>query len=133
MNPLKILFIITDLGIGGAERFLLDLTCELENYEFIDFKIASLEENVDYVEFNDSEKMLFLDYKLFSFGEVATNEKYTRLLDEFKPDIIHSNRFLGEFITSYDVRENIKYVCHGHDNMVQFSPFTLKTLFLKER
>ncbi len=33
--------------------------------------------------------------------------------------MVHTHRFLAEFLSSYYVSPDIAYVCHGHDNMVQ--------------
>lgn len=133
MKNIKILFTITDLGKGGAERFLLDLITELDNYPTIEYRIASLFKSVQYEEFRNNDRIHFLNYKTFSLRGENKNEEYSQLLDSFQPDIIHSNRFLGEFITTYDIRSDIQYVCHGHDNMIQFQPFTVQTLFNKKR
>lgn len=128
MKELKILFVITDLGKGGAERFLLDLVSELETYPQIDYRIASLYNTVEYEEFKGNNKIHFLDFTTFSLRKKNHNSGYSDLLNDFQPDIIHTNRFLAEFITSYDVRPSINYVCHGHDNMIQFKRFSLKCL-----
>lgn len=133
MKNIKVLFTITDLGKGGAERFLLDLITELDKYSTIEYRIASLFESVQYEEFKDNDKIHFLNYKTFTLRGENKNQEYIDLLDSFQPDIIHSNRFLGEFITAYDVRSTIKYVCHGHDNMIQFQPLIIKTLINKEK
>ncbi|MBX2948261.1 MAG: glycosyltransferase family 4 protein [Crocinitomicaceae bacterium] len=128
MKALKILFVITDLGKGGAERFLLDLTSQLETYPHIDYRIASLYNMVQYEEFKNNDKIHFLDFATFSLKTKNYNATYSDLLNDFQPDIIHTNRFLAEFITSYDIRRSIKYVCHCHDNMVQFKRFSLSSL-----
>lgn len=133
MAKLKVLFVITDLGKGGAERYLLDLVEQIEShYPQIDYRIASLYENVQYDEFKNNPKVVFLNYQAFSLRSKAENAKYSQLLSDFKPDIVHSHRFLGEFITAYDVRPSIKYICHGHDNMIQFKPLSLSNGLTKE-
>lgn len=131
MKKLKVLYTITDLGKGGAERFLLDLTTELDNYPEIEYKIAVCQKIIKYDEFIDHPKTIFLEYVPFSLKQKNFNEKYSQLLDKFQPDIIHSNRFLGEFVTAYDVRPKIKYICHGHDNMIQMRPLKGKDYITK--
>lgn len=133
MMKIKVLYTITDLGKGGAERFLLDLTTELEKYSNIEYKIAVCNAEIKYDEFKNHPKTVFIDYQPFSLKSKNANLKYTQLLDEFQPDIVHSNRFLGEFVTAYDVRKNIQYICHGHDNMIQMRPFSLKDIFNKQK
>src|SRR5690606_19406443 len=121
---IKILFLITDLGKGGAERYLIDLCNELENYNHIEYRIGSLFNNNQNEEFTENFPIIYLDYSTFSLIRKNENPKLKNLIEEFKPNIIHSHRYLGEFITSYYVDKKIKYVCHGHDNMIQFSNFS---------
>lgn len=138
-KKLKILYTITDLGKGGAERFLLDLITDLDaNYPFIEYRIAVADKIIKYDEFKENPNIHFVNYQPFTFKQLiglekTENKEYTQLLDEFQPDIIHSNRFLGEFMTLLDLRSEISYVCHGHDNMIQYRPFTFKTILNKQR
>ena len=131
MRKIKILFLITDLGKGGAERYLIDLCNELNLHDNIEFIVGSLFDNNQNQDFTQNIRIENLDYQTFSLRGKNSNAKYKQLLDEFKPDIIHSHRYLGEFITSYYVDPKIKYVTHGHDNMVQLQTFKLSTLFNK--
>lgn len=132
MEKLRILFLITDLGKGGAERFLIDLCTELEKNENIEFIIGSLFDNNQYEEHTKSFTVVNLDFQTFSLRKKNENKKYKQLLESFKPHIIHTNRFLAEFISSYYVDKNIKYVCHGHDNMIQFKKMKLQNVLSKE-
>lgn len=130
---LKILFLITDLGKGGAERFLIDLCTELSNYPNIEFIIASLFNINEYREFTSNFRVEYLDFEPFRLRGSNENTKYKKLIEEFKPDIVHSNRFLAEFLTSYNVSKKITYVCHGHDNMIQLQSNGLQTFLSKEK
>lgn len=127
----RILFLITDLGKGGAERFLLDLCKELQSYDNIEFKIGSLLENNQNEEYTKEFSVANLYYKPFSLFKKHEEIPYKNLLETFKPNIIHTHRFLAEFLSSYYVDKNIKYVCHAHDNMEQFNKFSLKILLNK--
>jgi glycosyltransferase involved in cell wall biosynthesis len=131
-EKLKILFLITDLGKGGAERYLIDLCNELKRYPFISFKIGILY-NYNLFEKETSDfDIIPLNFETFSFGKKNKNDAYLKLLQDFKPNVIHSHRFLGEFLSSYYIDKNIKYICHGHDNMIQFENFGIKTLTSKQ-
>jgi glycosyltransferase involved in cell wall biosynthesis len=133
MSPLRILFLITDLGRGGAERFLIDHCSALSNYPDIQFKIAVLYDNNQYPEDTKLFDIEFLDYATFSFFKSNSNLAYKKLLEDFKPNIIHTNRYLAEFLSSFYVDENITYVCHGHDNMIELANFHLSCLWNKPR
>ncbi len=121
MEKLRVLHLITDLGKGGAERYLLDLCAAWSRNPTIEFKIASLYN----LNLHEEETSLFdvryLDYKTFSLRNKNQNAKFHEILAEFKPHVIHTHRFLAEFLSSYSIDQSILYVCHGHDNMVQFN------------
>lgn len=133
MKKIKILFLITDLGRGGAERFLVDHCKGLSRYPEIEFKIGLLYNCNQYTEESQRFDLVDLEYETFSLFRKNENKKYNELLTEYKPDIIHSNRYLAEFITSYYLDKNITYVCHGHDNMIELDNLRLTTFFNKNR
>lgn len=130
-GDLRILHLITDLGKGGAERFLLDLTAGLASRAGITTAIAPLYPNDAYQAASGPAPILPLDYEPFSLSGQAHSDAYTRLLDEFRPHVVHTHRWLAEFLSSLDVRQDVSYVCHAHDNMVQLQPFAPRMLFKK--
>lgn len=124
---------MTDLGRGGAERFLVDHCMGLSGYPDIELKVGLLYNDNQYGEESRDFDLVDLEYKTFSLFRKNENKKYKELLIEYKPDIIHSNRYLAEFITSYYLDKNITYVCHGHDNMIELDILRLTTFFNKNR
>jgi len=133
MEKLRILFLITDLGKGGAERYLVDLCKQLQTINTVDFIIASLFDNNQYEAETKDFNIVNLNFQTFSFRRKNKNAILKKLLDDFKPHVIHTHRFLGEFISSYYILKNCVYVCHGHDNMEQFVNFEWKFLFNKKK
>lgn len=131
-NKLKILFLITDLGRGGAERILIDLCTELNKYLNIEFVIGTLFNNNQYSELTKKFKIINLNYKPYSFLKHTEYPEYKKLLDDFQPNIIHTHRFLAEFLSSFYVNNNIKYVCHAHDNIIQLKKWAIQYLFDKK-
>ena len=130
---MRILFLITDLNKGGAERYLIDLCSELRKYNDVEFIIGSLYSGNQYEDYTRDFKIVSLEYSTFSFFRKNECVKYKELLDTFKPDVVHTHRFLAEFLSSYYVDRNIKYICHGHDNMEQLDNFRLSWLFDKRK
>jgi glycosyltransferase involved in cell wall biosynthesis len=129
----KILFLIPDLDKGGAERFLVDHCLGLTSYPEIEFKIGVFFDNNQYVEESKVFDIVHLGYDIFSLFRKNENENFKKLLNEFKPDLIHSNLYLAEFLTTFYLDKNITYVCHGHDNMIELDSFKLPTLFNKKK
>lgn len=128
-NPIRILFLITDLGRTGAERFLIDLCTELSKDKKIEFVIAPLFDNNKYIDETKAFKIVNLNFQTFSLRKKNTCIQYQELLKSFKPHVVHTHRFLAEFLSSYYLDPKIKYVCHCHDNMIQFKNFAFDTLF----
>lgn len=133
MKKIKVLHLITDLGKGGAERFLIDLCQEILKRGDLDLKIGVLYDNNQYKSDTIGFPIEVLNYQTFKLLGKNQCERYSEILDSFRPDIVHAHRFLAEFITSHDLRRNIRYVCHGHDNMIQFTPLTPSDLLKKYR
>ncbi|MCK9207849.1 MAG: glycosyltransferase family 4 protein [Salinivirgaceae bacterium] len=133
-NPekLRILFLITDLGKGGAERFLIDLCTELQKRENIEFIIAPLFDNNQYRESTSLFNIVPLHYSEFRLFHKNEFPSYRKLLDEFRPHIIHTHRFLAEFLSAFYLQKGAKYICHGHDNMVQLNKLSFNSLINKE-
>src|SRR5437899_1377060 len=120
-SGLRILFLITDLGKGGAERFLIDLCTALQNRPDVEFVVGSLFENNEYTELTERLPIVQLHYVPFSLTIARDYATYRSLLQEFNPHIIHTHRYLAEFLSAQHVSKDVTYVCHGHDSMVQFA------------
>jgi glycosyltransferase involved in cell wall biosynthesis len=131
-RPLRVLYLITDFGIGGAERFLIDLATELCRRDNVDFIIGSLFDRDLYGELTNNLPIEQLRFKTFSLRGPNNCPAYTSLLERFRPDVIHTHLFLAEFLTSYWVSPDIAYICHGHDNMVQLRKPSWRTLSNRE-
>lgn len=129
---IKILFLITNFEKGGAERYLVDLCNYLASRDDVDIKIGVLNAANQYK--NETKNLDIIDLKstTFSFRKRNQNLAYSSLLDSYQPDIVHSHLYMAEFFTTIDLRKNIIYFCHGHDNIIPFGNFTLNTLFSKK-
>ncbi len=127
---MRILFIITNLGRGGAERFVVDIVEHLTTYRGVTCKIAYLMGPNLFKEYEDRVDFEFVDYKPARLREKNWTPRFHQIVADFRPDIIHTNLFLAEFISSECIYD-VQYVCHGHDNMIQFKKFTCYDLLSK--
>ncbi|MFN5318074.1 MAG: glycosyltransferase family 4 protein [Bacteroidia bacterium] len=80
---------------------------------------------IEFVELDCSIKFRFLRQPVFN------NQAWIDFMDGFKPDIVHSNLYLSELLVHSHVKNGVKYISHGHDNMPQLRRLDLKTLFNK--
>ena len=130
---LRVLYLINDFGKGGAQRYLIDLCTELLNRSELDFRIGTLFEDNQYLDLTSNLPVENLSYSTFSLLRKTKNLPYKKLLETFKPHIIHTHLYLSEFLSSFYPDQNIKYVCHCHDNMVQFDNMSFNTLFYRKK
>jgi glycosyltransferase involved in cell wall biosynthesis len=80
---------------------------------------------IEFVELDCSLKFRFLRQPVFN------NQAWIDFIDTFKPDIVHSNLYLSELLVHSHVKNGVKYISHGHDNMPQLRRLDFKTLFNK--
>lgn len=121
LPKLRVLFLITDLGKGGAERFLIDLSTALRARPDMDVVIGTLYDDNQYRSITEGLPIVQMHYSTFSFRQREECLAYKRLLEEFRPHVVHTHRFLAEFLSAQFVSDEIAYVCHGHDNMVELA------------
>jgi glycosyltransferase involved in cell wall biosynthesis len=131
-KKLRILFVIPTLGGGGAEILLGNIVEELfrkghevmivtlhpMHFTYENFPNKSfIEENIKILQCNSRVK--------FSFFKKPTiiNQHYKKIIEEFKPNIIHSHLFEAELIARTYYKKDIAYFSHGHDNMSQLLSF----------
>jgi glycosyltransferase involved in cell wall biosynthesis len=118
-RPLRILYVIPDFGKGGAERALLDICHYLQTRPDFELRIVCLYRRNENAEGTKDLDIVYADYETFSLRGKNENLVYKQVLEEFRPDVVHTHLFLAEFLSSYYPDPSVKYVCHGHDNMIQ--------------
>ena len=131
---MRILFLVQSLGKGGAERLILDICNELNNRQGIEHLIISfskqndyptLSKQVNYVVCNSSVQLSLLKTNKIDI------DAYLKIVQDFKPDVIHSNVYKTELISREYLFPEVKYFTHCHNNMPEFKRFSLKTFFNK--
>ena len=141
-NKFNILHIIPLLGCGGAEVLLGNIVnkqIEL-GYKVIICCLYPFHSSFD----NYPNKDFLIDNGLIKFintrvvfslkgkTKIIGND-YIKLLNDFKPNVIHSHLFEAELIAMSHLLPEVKYVSHIHDNIIQFKKFNKKDLINKNR
>ncbi|MBL0309837.1 MAG: glycosyltransferase family 4 protein [Bacteroidetes bacterium] len=131
---MKILHVIPSLNKGGAERLAVNISTELGHRPGVDIKLVTFRKDNAYLgligDVDAQTIPAFVIPSLTGKGRVDVHS-WIRLLDEFKPDVIHSHLFESEMVTRYTLRPGTVYVTHCHDNMAQLKSFSCNTLFNK--
>ncbi len=133
---MKILYIIPNLRKGGAERLVLNICNELQKRQNIKVKLITFSDINEYQFLTKNIDWQVIPSKVIpsiTGKPVIEINNYVKAVENFKPDIIHSNLFEAEIISRKHIFSDVAYVTHIHDNMKQFRNFSLKTIFKKER
>lgn len=139
-SGLRIAYIIPILGGGGAEVLLGAI---IENLHKLGHNILLICLEPPHPTYQNFPNKNFIDQVIkpkvinsrvrFSIKSkpLVDNDELKRMIDDFKPDIIHSHLFAAEIVSRSYIYQGAKYFSHGHDNMAQFRPISIQTLFKK--
>jgi len=124
IEELRIIHIITNLKMGGAERLTIDICNKLAEYKNIKVLLVLLENEIEYELPNNIQiKVLSKKCSLSMLHpNNFNNNEFETLIKHFRPNIIHSHLFEAEIISRYTIYDDIKYFTHLHDNIRQFKP-----------
>ena len=118
MNKKKILFVITSLGYGGAERLLIHYVSKLNKSKY-DFLVCSLRDKPDdlvpEISKHTPVKKLNLKNKFNPFIVL----RLIRLFKEYKPDLIHTHLFQPRIYATlaYIFYRNSILITQKHNNV----------------
>jgi glycosyltransferase involved in cell wall biosynthesis len=86
---MRILYVITGLGLGGAEKVVCDLADEMFNKGH-EVKIAFLTGNIVVSPKNKNIELIYLGLNNLSDG-YSVYKKFKKIILDFQPDIVHSH------------------------------------------
>ena len=86
---MKILYVITGLGLGGAEKVVCDLADQMSTLGH-QVKIAYLTGKVVVRPRNINVDIIPLDLNNF-YGLYLASKKYKKLIQDFQPDVVHAH------------------------------------------
>ena len=133
---MRILHVIPNLLKGGAQRLAIDICNELSKIDKVECKLlvfsnvknefAYCSSNIEIIYCNVKFKLSFLRSNIIEI------EEYEKVINEFKPEIIHSHLYLAELICHEKSKRNIKYISHLHSNNPVFKNTNLLFFWRKE-
>lgn len=125
---MRILQIISSLQRGGAERLVLDLSQKLVELGH-EVLIVQLRPQTAYAELGLQLTVKVAPgsvyYSLLGSDQIDV-DNYESVVDEFKPDVIHSHLIDSELVSRHNLREGVAYVTHWHGcpSLTNPVPFT---------
>lgn len=135
-QELRVLYVIPSLAKGGAQRLLLDICKELGNRKGFEYLIVILEATNEYKELSKGIKIVHCEVKIRSFKMDDLKNDLTawdKILEEFKPDIIHSHLYLADLIATSRILPDVKYFCHVHGRTTQYEKLPVFKFFLNPK
>jgi glycosyltransferase involved in cell wall biosynthesis len=118
----RVLHIIPSLRKGGAERLVIDICRSLEKENLAETLLLTMHPENDYAYLTDEMKIIrttsYVKPSLKGKDSVCLKD-YDAILDNFRPQIIHSHLFEAEWLSRWKIRKDTAYITHCHDNMRQ--------------
>lgn len=96
MNKKRLLYIITSLGYGGAERLLLSYIRDLDKNKY-EFYVCSLREKPDELQEEVSKYATMINLKIRNRFNPFVIIRLIQLYKKIKPNIIHTHLFQPRF------------------------------------
>lgn len=132
----RILYIIPSLQKGGAERLVLDICNELIKREGLVVKLITFTDQNEYPFLTQN-----IDWEIISATVHLSLTKKKRLfvnqlqqsIDNYQPNVIHTHLFETELVTRSCYYPQAKWYTHCHDNMQQFSNFSIACFINKKK
>lgn len=131
---LKVLHIIPSLCKGGAERIVLDICIELQKREYVKVKLIILHPINEYEFLSKQIDVECCNSKVgpsISGKSQVNLIEFIKIINDFKPDIIHSHLFEAEMLSRWELFSGIKYFSHCHNNMPELKSFNYHIFFNK--
>ena len=112
---MKLLFVITGLGMGGAENQVVNLADKLSNKGY-DVCISYILEPEIVIPKSKNIKLIWLGGDKTLSGMIKAYFNLVKLIKTFKPSIVHSHMFHANIITRFTkILTNIpKLICTAH-------------------
>jgi glycosyltransferase involved in cell wall biosynthesis len=131
---MRVLHLIRSLKKAGAEKICVDICTELSKREDVQVLLVSMSSENAFEKLTKNIPFKIINSKVFPSITGKSNietKEYEVILDDFKPDIVHSHLFWSELLAKQCLRDNITYVSHCHDNMREFDNFKLDSVLSK--
>ena len=104
---MKILYLITGLGGGGAEKVVADLADQMSQRGHL-VKIAYLKGEVVVRPENNEIELVYLGLESIKQSTFAY-KKYKNLLQTFKPDVVHAHMVHANIFARLNVLKVLRY------------------------
>ena len=133
---MKVLHLIRSLKKGGAEKICVDICTELNRRKDLEVLLVSMSAENAFKNYTQKIPFKIINSKVLpsiTRKSIIDTKEYEKILDDFKPDIVHSHLFWSELLAKQCLRDHITYVTHCHDNMREFENFKFSSIVNKQK
>lgn len=133
VKPLKIIQVIQSMGKGGAERYAADVSIALKKAGHT-VKLISFEDTNAYPFLTnqiDFEVIKTYVHPSISSKHEFYTDAFDKLVQNFKPDIIHSHLFKAEMASRNFINPSSTYITSCQNNMPEFANWSPKSALKK--
>jgi glycosyltransferase involved in cell wall biosynthesis len=133
---MKVIHVIRSLNKAGAEKLCIDICNELSKRENMEVLLISMNERNDFNEIEITFPLKIVNSKVvpsISKKSLIDVFEFSSIVEDFKPDIIHSHLFWSELLSRQKTFPWTVYVTHCHDNINELEKFSLSTLLSKRK
>ncbi|MBK6538733.1 MAG: glycosyltransferase [Ignavibacteria bacterium] len=132
IKQIKVVHIISNLSLGGAQILLFDILCKLKEYEDLELTLVTIDSG-EYIE-----KYKNAGIKVIDLGEKGLVNpkiyfKLKKILESLKPDIVHTHLNKADFYGRIAAkRSNVPLIistCHNYSTTHSGADINKKSFF----
>lgn len=116
MKALRVLHVIPSMGMGGAERMVVDLIRTL--HPTIDFHVCCVQSAQWYYDELPIRPPAELRHRgtwRSPFALRKTTQRLRAVIRDFAPDVIHSHLWFADFVSALANKERLPHIVHLHN------------------
>lgn len=133
---MKIVHVIPTLGLGGAERLVIQICKQLSHFKHIDWRIIYFRGKNEFIHYIDDERIVQIPIiwnKKFLHHSTSDLNDFKKYLDQFKPTVIHAHLTESFYYLSFlKINWDVKLYFHAHDNLSLLKKIELRKTELKQ-
>ena len=131
-NNIKLVYIISDLGIGGAQILLLDIINELKTYNLFEINVITINSG-EYIETYRNHGINVIDLKEKLFINPFIYFRLKKILKKLRPQIVHTHLHKADFYGRLAAKScKIPFIystCHNYSTNHKRANIKRKTFF----
>ena len=132
IKQIKVVHIISNLSLGGAQILLFDILCKLKEYEDLELTLVTIDSG-EYIEKYKNAGIKVIDLREKGLVNPKIYFKLKKILESLKPDIVHTHLNKADFYGRIAAkRSNVPLIistCHNYSTTHSGADINKKSFF----